>query len=476
MNKFDLLKKYGLNTYPSSIEINSQNIKNDSIFFALKGKFRDGHNFIADAVKRGAKIVIGTDTENGIKDNIQYIKIKDPINYLNDLAYDYYEEIINKLQIYGITGTNGKTSTTYFLREIFKRQKISTSIIGTIGNRIGNKNIQSLNTTPFSSELFKLFAVSHQNKIDNIIMEVSSHALKENRISKIKFDGIILTNISQDHLDFHKTFKNYIDSKMMIFDHIKEKTKIVMNSDCNRLTNAVKKNNINRAITYGKNGDFKLKRIKLSQDGSFYTFKYKRKIYETRLKMNGEFSIYNSLGAIALAVELGIDIKNAIAGVGDLAGVPGRYEVLRGRNFIVIIDYAHTDDALHNLLTSVREIPHNRIITIFGAGGDRDKTKRPKMGAVAEQLSDTIIVTSDNPRSEDPTAIIEDILDGLKNRKNAIVIEDREYAIRKGMKMANKHSDIVVIAGKGHEDYQIIGNTKHHFSDKEEVLKILNEN
>ena len=306
-------------------------------------------------------------------------------------------------------------------------------------------------------------------------MEVSSHALKENRISKIKFDGIILTNITQDHLDFHKTFKNYIDSKMMIFDHIKEGTKIVMNSDCNTLTNAVKKNNINRAVIYGRNGDFKLERIELSQDGSFYTFKYKRKIYGARLKMNGEFSVYNSLGAIALAVELGIDIKNAITGVENLAGVPGRYEVLSGRNFIVIIDYAHTDDALHNLLTSVKKIPHNRIITIFGAGGDRDRTKRAKMGAVAEQFSDTIIVTSDNPRGEAPTVIIEDILKGLKNKKNAIVSEDRRSAIREGVKMA-RHSDIVVIAGKGHEDYQIIGNTKHHFSDKEEVLKIFNEN
>ena len=475
MNKLEFLKKYGLNTYPSGIEIDSRNTKNNSIFFALKGKFQDGHNFIAEAVERGAKIVIGTDIENGIRDNIQYVKIRNPINHLNDLAYDYYEEIINKLKIYGVTGTNGKTSTTYFLREIFKREKISTSIIGTIGNCIGNKKIQSLNTTPFSSELFKLFAVSHQNKIDNIIMEVSSHALKENRISKIKFDGIILTNITQDHLDFHKTFKNYIDSKMMIFDHIKEGTKIVMNSDCNTLTNAVKKNNINRAVIYGRNGDFKLERIELSQDGSFYTFKYKRKIYGARLKMNGEFSVYNSLGAIALAVELGIDIKNAITGVENLAGVPGRYEVLSGRNFIVIIDYAHTDDALHNLLTSVKKIPHNRIITIFGAGGDRDRTKRAKMGAVAEQFSDTIIVTSDNPRGEAPTVIIEDILKGLKNKKNAIVSEDRRSAIREGVKMA-RHSDIVVIAGKGHEDYQIIGNTKHHFSDKEEVLKIFNEN
>lgn len=473
MNKNAFLKKYGLINYPNSIEIDSRKVKKGDMFIALKGKFFDGNDFITKAIQNGATTIIGKMADNTFVNNVQFIHMEDTHNLLNEISYDFYSDIINKMTIYGITGTNGKTSTTYFLREILNFMNISSSVIGTIKTLIGNEEFLSENTTPFANELYKIFKKSYDKNIEHIIMEVSSHGLMENRIFGLNFNVAGITNITQDHLDYHKTMDNYINAKAKIVDHLNN-APLIININSNNAKELVRRINYNNIVTIGKNGDFKLVEYELNIDKSYYTFSYNNNLYEVSIAIPGLFSIYNSLMAIAVANAMKIPMSKAIKGVGKLQSIPGRFEIIKGKGIFAIVDYAHTPDALLNILNSVKALPHNRIIIIFGAGGDRDRSKRPLMGEIADNNSDIIIVTSDNPRTENPDSIIKDILKGINRDTGLFVYSDRKKAIREAINLAVEN-DIIVVAGKGHEDYQIIGNKKIHFSDQELLRTYLNE-
>ncbi|MCD6578260.1 UDP-N-acetylmuramoyl-L-alanyl-D-glutamate--2,6-diaminopimelate ligase [bacterium] len=473
MNKKELIKKYGLINYPNSIEVDSRKIKIGDMFVAIKGKFADGNDHITNAIQNGASIIVGKRADNTFVNNIQFIHMEDTFDFLNRFSYDYYSSIIEKMTIYGITGTNGKTSTTYFLREILGSLGISTTVIGTISTFIGNEEYPSANTTPYASELYKIFKKSYNENIKHIIMEISSHGLEENRIYGLNFNIGGITNITQDHLDFHKTMDNYINAKMKITEHMKN-TPLIVNIDDINVMKLLKRTDYKNIVTVGEGGDYEIKSYELHIDSSFYTILYNNIEFKIKIFIPGLFSVYNSLMAIIMAHKSGIPIEKAIIGVGKLKSVPGRFEIIRNKEIISVVDYAHTPDALSSLLNSVKELPHERIITVFGAGGDRDKTKRSIMGKIADKNSDILIVTSDNPRTEDPAGIINDILTGIKRVEGLFKYIDREEAIKKAVEIAKK-GDIIVIAGKGHEDYQIIGNKKIHFSDQEILKELLDE-
>lgn len=451
---------------PTSIVIDSRKASAGCLFIALKGKFADGHAFIGKALEKGAAFIAGTDVENGRRDGAVFIKISDGISFMNEICYDFHEEAIGVLDLYGITGTNGKTSSAYFMKRVLDRAGIGCSLIGTVNNIIGGETQPAENTTPYSADLFAMLTLSAERQDRAVSMEVSSHALSEGRVHGLNFKGIIITNITGDHLDYHGSFENYYESKKRIFDHIGKDAPAAVNADCPvaaKLSAELKERNV---INFGRKGAIKLTRTEITRTGSSFSYTAGGKKRRCELRMFGDFAVYNALGVLALAYGLGLDLDAAGDAVSSLELVPGRFQIVEKERSLVIVDYAHTHDALEKLLNSVKRIPHGKLITVFGCGGDRDRTKRPKMGRTVSRLSDIAIVTSDNPRTEDPDEIIRDALEGMPD--DAVVIPERSEAIREALKMAGS-ADIVVIAGKGHEDYQIIGREKRHFSDKEEV-------
>jgi UDP-N-acetylmuramoyl-L-alanyl-D-glutamate--2,6-diaminopimelate ligase len=386
--------------------------------------------------------------------------------------------------VIGITGTNGKTSITYMIESVLKHAGITPGVIGTINYRWNDTLQQADNTTPESKDLQEVLARMRDDGVKVVVMEVSSHGLFLNRADDIEFDAAVFTNLTRDHLDFHLDFEEYFNAKMILFHLLdksgKEKRVAVINTDDEygkRMAEASRELSFTvKTLGFNEHADFRpdpnsvVNRI----TGLSYLLENPDKGLEIRLSLSGTFHIYNSLTAAAVLRSTGHPFGTIQEGLSQLKTVPGRFDVLdSGSGFHVIVDYAHTSDALLKLLASVNELEPRRLITVFGCGGDRDRTKRPEMGKIALDNSDMVIVTSDNPRTEDPVAIIEDITADLPEGTYRVVVE-REDAIREAVTAAGK-GDIVVIAGKGHEDYQIIGKTKVHFDDRELAAKYLAE-
>lgn len=470
----------------AGIAYDSRKVKENFIFVALKGASLDGHHFINDAISRGAKVLIVNKKSAVLPSDVGEILVEDTRNALYSISAEFYGNPSKKLKVVGITGTNGKTTTSFIIKHIIESTGDKCGLIGTISYQIGERSISSTNTTPESLDIQKLFSDMVEEGCKWAVMEVSSHGIAQGRITNLHFDTGIFTNIaSHEHLDYHKNFKNYLQAKLKFFSHYlneseKEGKKGIVNIDdpyAGHFIKALKKNGIDY-LTYGKkNSDVHLVDYKMSKDGNLLVVEIKGEKTEFHTKLHGLGNIYNTLTGIIFAVSEGIPLKNLKQSLAALSFVSGRYETVdEGQNFDVIVDYAHTHYALSNLLRSVKELRPKRIILVFGCGGDRDKSKRPLMGNIAVKIADIVFITSDNPRSEDPQDIITDIERGIPFyfRGKYIAIADRKQAIKEAISFA-REGDYVVIAGKGHETFQILKNTVVPFDDREEARKAIRE-
>ncbi len=471
-----------------SVDYDSRRAGAGSMFIAVKGFESDGHSYIETAVKNGCRCVLLSDERlqdfiHLESEGVMFLVSHDSRRALSRVSSVFYGEPSKKLHVTGITGTNGKTSITYLLESIYNSNGHSCGVIGTVNYRWKGKVLPAPNTTPESKDIQELLKMMLDDGVTHVVMEVSSHALELNRVEDVEFDNTVFTNLTQDHLDFHKTFDAYFSAKKRLFELLEKSGKqnkaAVINTDdeygrkiyeeCNSYSF--------KMISYGEKEGVDLLAAPESIDNRITGISY-RLVHgpdrrDVKLKLAGRFQVYNSLAALGSALYSGIELDDVIMGMSALESVPGRLQVVDpGLGFYAVVDYAHTGDALLKLLQSVNEMPHNRVITVFGCGGDRDRTKRPVMGRIAVENSAFAVVTSDNPRTEDTGRIIEDILKGIDGG-SYMVEPDREKAIEAAITRA-EDGDVVVIAGKGHEDYQIIGKTKHHFDDREVALKYMN--
>ncbi|MGM0436879.1 MAG: UDP-N-acetylmuramoyl-L-alanyl-D-glutamate--2,6-diaminopimelate ligase [Bacillota bacterium] len=456
-----------LNLEIDDISYDSRSINKNSLFIAIEGFETDGHKYIEDAISKGAKVIVIEKNLNNYLEEITYIKVKDSRKAMAYISAEFYENPQKELKLIGVTGTNGKTTTTKLIRSILERAGHKTGLIGTIGNYINKEEISTSRTTPNSLELNKFFNKMRKQGVEYVIMEVSSHAIDLKRVFNLDFEIAVFTNITQDHLDYHKTFDNYIKVKSKLFNQVKNNGYSIVNIDDDSADRIINSTN-SKIIKYSlnQNSDFQAKNIDLNTSGvSFKINNFEEKIY---LNITGKFNIYNALAAIAVASVLNIDYNTIKEGLEKIDGIPGRFELIKERqNFTVIVDYAHTADGMENVLKTIEDLLKNKVIIVFGCGGDRDKDKRPKMGKVAAEYGDYIFITTDNPRSERPESIIEDIEKGLLNNEGKYeIIVDRKDAINNAIKMAEKN-DIVVIFGKGHETYQVFKDKTIHFDDRE---------
>lgn len=475
----DLLKGLNYSIIAGSLNININNVEYDSrrvkqgdVFFCIKGFKTDGHKFAEKAAAQGASAIVCED-DLDISNSCTVVKIDDTRKALAVASSNLYDEPWKKLKMIGITGTNGKTTSTYMVKAILEEAGFKVGLVGTIANLIGDKKIPSHRTTPESLELHKLFKDMADNKVTHCVMEVSSHSLALNRVYGIEFSEGIFTNLTQDHLDFHKTFENYYNAKLLLFKS--SKTSIINIDD--EYGRRVYEDVDNEKITYGVEGmsDVSAENIMMHPRGIEFDMTYNNESVHINLKIPGKYNIYNALGSAAACLKEGVSLGSIKKGL-ERVFVPGRCEIVSkdlNLGFEIIIDYAHSPDSLENILNTVREYTKGRLITVFGCGGDRDKTKRPIMGGIASRLSDMTIITSDNPRSEDPEDIIRDILKGVEN-DNYVVIENRREAIEKAIKIARK-DDIILIAGKGHENYQELKDGVIHFDEREIIADVIKE-
>jgi len=467
----------------------SRKINYGEIFICLHGSYTDGKYFVNEAISKGACAVLSDEFIEIQDKNVPLIVVDDLLKIFSKISAKFYNYPSLKLNIIGVTGTNGKTTITYLLESIFNLAGYKTSVIGTINYRIGNKIIQGINTTPFASQLQHLLDLSVKSKVSKVIMEVSSHGLVTSRVDDCEFDTGIFTNLTRDHLDFHNDFDNYFNAKLKLFEMLtKEYNKklqkfAIINSDddygCKIIEYLKDKKNI-RVFTYGlnKKSEFTATDIKHSINKIIFKIKNgKNNSVDITTELIGQYNVYNILAAYACAYANNIPPETIKKGIENVKNIPGRLEkIYSKKGFYIVIDYAHTDNALKNVLTTLKELNPKRIITVFGCGGERDRSKRPIMGEVASNLSDFVILTNDNPRKEEPDKILLDIEIGIKRigKENYRIIKDRREAIKQSIEMAKK-GDIILIAGKGHENYQIIGNEYQYFNDKEEVHKQLFE-
>ncbi|HAT4115063.1 TPA: UDP-N-acetylmuramoyl-L-alanyl-D-glutamate--2,6-diaminopimelate ligase [Clostridium perfringens] len=457
-----------------NIRYDNRKIEQGDAFVCVKGFKVDGHSFIGDAIKKGAKTLI-VQEDVSVQEDITIIKVRDTRKALAIMSSNYFGNPKDKLEIIGITGTNGKTTSAFIIKSILEKAGFMTGLIGTIANYIGNKKVDAVRTTPESYELHELFKNMVDAGVEYCVMEVSSHSLELDRVYGVQFEEGIFTNLTRDHLDFHKTFENYYNAKFKLFERSNHS---IINLDDPYGANIVKdieergvKTKVS-TFSIEKESDFKAFEIKSHSNGSEFKVNLEG-IEEFSINIPGEYNIYNSLGCIICAYNLNIPMDKIKEGLSDVV-IPGRCElVAKEKNlpYSIIIDYAHTPDGLENILSTVKAFTKNRMISVFGCGGDRDKVKRPQMGKIGCELSDIAIITSDNPRSEEPMEIINDIVKPL-NYDNFIIEVNRKEAIRKAMNMALE-GDVIVIAGKGHETYQILKDETIHFDEREVVYDIL---
>ena len=441
-------------------ETNSNLVKEGQIFVAIKGNTVDGHDFIDEAIKNGASKIV---SEKELNISIPYEIVSDTKEYLKKHLVNEYSDIVNKLKIIGITGTNGKTTSCYLIYQMLNKIGKETAYLGTIGFYYKNKKIELNNTTPDILTLYKYLMEAVENDIEYLVMEVSSHALSFERIAGLKLKVAAFTNLTEDHLDYHKTMENYLNEKLKIVNYLDKGAYILLNSDDKSSTKFMERYPLYK--TYGLNGDYKIINHNIHPDHTDLVFSYNDKEYKVTTNLTSKFNVYNYLTCISVLDTLGINLDELVGITKEIYPPKGRCETYKVGKGYAVVDYAHTPDAVEKVIEAYTELKRNRIITIIGCGGDRDPIKRPIMGNIATKLSDYVIFTNDNPRTEDPQKIMDDIVKD-NHSKNYEIIFDRKEAILKGIKMLEK-DDILLVLGKGHEDYQIIGHEKIHFDDAE---------
>ncbi len=462
----------------TGISYNSKTTQKGDIFVCLRGEYTDGHKYFKMAEENGAVAFV---CEEELETDLPQVVVKSTRHQIADFAAAFYEYPSKDLNIVGITGTNGKTTVSHLVQKIFENNNQKCGLIGTLGHKFSSEDTyhDAKHTTPQAPELQKLLRTFDEKGINNVCMEVSSHALDQNRVGGIDYKCAVITNLTQDHLDYHILMENYFEAKAILFRGLKEGCYAVLNADDEYYEKfrAIVPNGV-KIVTYGikKDADLKASNIQYSIHGAKFDVTTKDGEYKLDLNLNGAFSVYNTLCAMAVAVAYGISYEVSIDTLNNVQNVAGRFEIVH-KTPLVIVDYAHTPDGLENVLKAAREITPegSKLICLFGCGGDRDTTKRPKMGSIAEKFADKVIITSDNPRSENPNQIISDIVAGLKsmNPDKVFVEPDRGKAIRLS-KSISTEKDVIVLAGKGHEDYQILADKTIHFDDREEARKTFN--
>jgi UDP-N-acetylmuramoyl-L-alanyl-D-glutamate--2,6-diaminopimelate ligase len=476
----DILYKAGIievigstNIAITALSFDSRKIEKDSLFIAIKGTLSDGHKYIDDTINKGAIAILCEELPEAINDKVTYIKVKDTSAALGIIAGNFYDNPSEKIKLVGITGTNGKTTTVTLLFSLFKKLGYKVGLLSTVKNQINNDIIPATHTTPDAIQLNALLRQMIEKGCTHCFMEVSSHAVVQNRIAGVHFSGAVFTNITHDHLDYHKTFDEYIKAKKKFFDGLSSDAFALTNKDdANGQIMLQNTKALKRSYSLRSMADFKCKVVENQFSGLLLNIDNQ----EVWSKLIGSFNAYNLLAVYATAVLLKEDKTNVLTTLSTLSSVEGRFQYIRNNNGVVgIVDYAHTPDALQNVLKTIADIRtgNEQVITVVGCGGDRDAAKRPIMAKIAGDLSTKVILTSDNPRSEEPEAILKEMQAGVDavNFKKTISITDRSEAIKMACSIAND-GDIILIAGKGHEKYQEIKGVKHPFDD----MEVLQEN
>ncbi|HEY8345430.1 MAG TPA: UDP-N-acetylmuramoyl-L-alanyl-D-glutamate--2,6-diaminopimelate ligase [Bacillota bacterium] len=475
----------------NSVVQDSREAKPGSLFIAVKGAEIDGHNYIMDAVSRGAlAVMVNEEAEArasielsetmGLPDGtVCLVTVADTRKLLFSIGNTFYQKPASHLKLIGVVGTNGKTTSTFLIKSILETAGKNTGLLGTICNILGKKVRSAKNTTPGTLELQELFAQMVQEKLEYVVMEVSSHAIAQERIGGLDFAGGVFTNITQDHLDYHHTFSEYFQVKSSFFQKLSKEAFAVINLDDPHSAEIIK-NTVASVLTYGlsTSAQVRAEQIKRSMKHTEFNLVIPNGRLKLRLNLIGDFNIYNALAAAGCALALGIDPEAIKRGLESVSYIPGRFQTIpESKDFTVVIDYAHTPDGLENLLRTARSLTKKRLITVFGCGGDRDRGKRPIMGRISARYSDFSIITNDNPRSEDPAAIAAEIEEGFidsQQVKKYKIVLDRKNAIEEAIFMAEP-GDLVVIAGKGHENYQVLAGETVYFDDREVASAALKE-
>lgn len=457
------------------IHFDSRKVEQGDIFIAVKGTLTDGHNFIDAAIAQGASAIICEEIpERATSKNAPvYIRVKDSHEALGKAASNYFDRPSEKIQLVGVTGTNGKTTVVTLLFQLFRSLGYNTGLLSTIENKINDQVFPATHTTPDPVKINELLSQMVTQKVSYCFMEVSSHAIHQKRISGLHFDGAIFTNITQDHLDYHHTFKNYLYAKKALFDTLPAGSWALVNAD-DKNGKVMMQNTKARKHSFGLQtaADFKTKIIENRVEGLHLNIDRQ----DIWFKLAGRFNASNLLAVYGAAILMQQDKQQVLANLSMLEAAEGRFEVIKGKNIRVVLDYAHTPDALKNVLETLRKSRSGseQLITVTGAGGNRDKTKRPLMAKIASEYSDKVILTADNPRNEDPQEIINDMLEGLDEtaQEKVLSIASRREAIKTACMLANK-GDVVLVAGKGHEKYQEIQGVKHPFDDKAQIKEFI---
>ncbi len=479
----DVSVKGAVDIEVSNITADSREVTKGSLFVCLKGAHVDGHKFVAMAVEKGAVAILVSD-EVTVPESVTVLTVADTRDGMMRMVPFFYDYPANKMRMIGVTGTNGKTTTTHIIGHILKQQGYKVGIIGTVHTLINDVAYPIHNTTPDVVDLQHILAQMVEEGVTHCIMEVSSHALALGRVAGVEYDTAVFTNLTQDHLDFHKTFENYLAAKCKLFEQVSAMNQVkspkgaVINIDDPYGERVLAKTTA-PTITYGTkgNGTLEATNIEITAKNSAYEIIFEGQENHVSMKIAGLFNVYNTLAAIGACLQEKISLEAIIQSLASFTAVPGRFELIEeGQPFAVVVDYAHTPDGLENILQTAKKIVSNRILVVFGCGGDRDATKRPIMGKVAAEYGDIIFVTSDNPRTEDPQSIVleveKGVQEGLSEGKSYEVIVDRKEAIFKAISQA-EDGDVVIIAGKGHEDYQILKDRTIHFDDREVAREAL---
>ncbi len=453
-----------------NIATDSRLVKKNGMFFSVAGSSLNGRDFEEKAIENGAKVIV---SENELKEkfpNIGFVKVKNIRKVISVVSDFYFDSPSKKISVIGVTGTNGKSSVVNFLFQIFNSLGYKSGLISTISYFIGNKKFNSTHTTPDSISLNSMLNEMVKKNCKFCFVEVSSHALSQFRVHAIKFKIGIFTNISHDHLDYHKTFEDYLATKKIFFDSLTQDSKLVVNAD-DKNSFKITKDSRAEIKTYSlkRKTDYSCKLIESSIDG----LHLKINNNEIYTKISGEFNAYNLLAAYATCIELDLEEDNVLKAISNIFSPEGRFEIIKNKNFTSILDYAHTDDAFRNVFFSIKKITKKNIITVFGCGGNRDKLKRPIMLDIVSKNSDVVIITSDNPRSESFELITKDMLSKSSNEeiKRYMIVEDREQAIKLGCTIAAQKKSLLLVAGKGHEKFQEINGVKIPFDDKKIIIK-----
>lgn len=471
LNGLDILQRVNeKDVQINQIEFDSRKVCQGTLFVAQRGVVSDGHNYLDSAISNGAVAVVVEELPQNINDEVVYIKVENSSYALGILAKNYFHDPSSKLKLIGITGTNGKTTTATLSYDLFTSMGYCCGLISTIVNKIAGKDFPTERTTPDVLSLNKLLLEMVAAKCEYVFMEVSSHAVVQHRIAGLRFFGGVFSNITHDHLDYHKTFTNYINAKKGFFDSLSSNAFALTNTDDKNGEKMVESTKAKK-YTYSLNriADYKTKIVENCFEGLLLNINGK----EVNTMLVGKFNAYNLTAIYAIARLCGLNEQETLIGLSKLKAAAGRFEPYYLKNgATAIVDYAHTPDALENVLSTINSIRTTGVlITVVGCGGDRDKTKRPQMAAIAQKGSDILILTSDNPRTERPESILQDMSSGINDFDKVFTITDRMEAIKLAAQLTKGKGDIILIAGKGHETYQEINGVKHHFDDKEEVAK-----